>query len=130
MNKKFTDKIDKVFEGMNIDSITRNIRKKKEDSPLIVIPKDKSYIEINGYRIDGDFSTFESFIEYLSNVARVEIENELLKTERSEFMDYLKVRLEESKLMATYECGFRLPTIQERVYEDILERIESGNYER
>lgn len=130
MNKKFTDKIDKVFEGMSIDSITRNIRKKKEDRPLIVIPKDKSYIEINGYRIDGDFSTFESFIEYLSNVARVEIENELIKNERYEMIDYLKVKLEESKLMATYENGIRYPSAQERIYEDILERLESGNYER
>ena len=47
-----------------------------------------------------------------------------------EMIDYLKVKLEESKLMATYENGVRYPSAQEKIYEDILERLESGNYER
>lgn len=108
------------FNRLFKDFLTPANRKHKENKPpFIFVPNDKSYVEIAGQRIDG-VDDFESFLEYLNQRITFERDYEYLYNERSRLIDHLKIKLEESKLMATYENGVRYPSIQEKIYSDLL----------
>lgn len=118
-------KLEYVLEPIKgIDNISL---KRGTDEPLIVIPTDKSYVEILGHRIEvgeGGFKSFGEFVEWLKHIKDVEIENEQLKKHMSEFGEYLLTKLEEAKLDAQYYDGVRYSSMQERIYEDLVNRME------
>lgn len=131
MNKRLKVKLDNVFYGVKTEDITApfaHVYKKEETKPFLLIPADQSYVEICGHRID-EVKSFEDFMEYLHQRVQIEKDYADLYNDRAAFIEYLKVKLEEGRLMATYENGIRYPSAQERIYEDILNRVESGNYE-
>lgn len=97
------------------------------DEPLIFIPKDKSYIEVSGHKIT-ETKSFEDFLDYLQQRNDFENDYNYICRQRSALIDYLKIKLEESKLMATYENGVRYPCMQERIYQDILDRVRVNDY--
>ena len=109
-------------------NIKRTSSECTDEKPLILIPADQSYVEILGHKIT-EVKGFEDFMEYLNQRVQIEKDYAALYNDRSEFIEYLKVKLEESRLMATYENGVRYPCMKELVYKDILERVESGYYE-
>ena len=97
------------------------------NDPLITIPFDKSYIEILGHKVEvgeGGFKSFGEFIEWLEHIKDVEIENEQLKKHMSEFGEYIRTKYEEAKLDAQYYNGMRFASMQERIYEDLVNRME------
>ena len=97
-----------------------------DEEPLIFIPNDKSYVEVLGHRLETgeNFKSFEEFGKWLQHIKEVEEENEQLLKQMREFGEYVLTKYEESKLNAQYIDGVRYPSIQERVYEDILGRFE------
>lgn len=111
-----------------------NVKKnssERTDEPIVLMtfsPPGESWVEVLGHRFEG-INGFEGMINYLNNYRTVEKELNKMINEKAEFIDYLVEKLETAKLMATYENGIRYPSAQERIYEDILERIESGDYE-
>ena len=94
-----------------------------DEEPLIFIPKDKNYIELAGHRIDNvsDMSELKKFLEHIKDV---EEENKQLKKQMAELGEYVRVKYEEAKLDAQYIDGTRIPNVQERIYEDIFNRME------
>lgn len=118
-------KIEEVLEPIKgIDNIT--LRQCTDKQPLIYIPIDKSYIEILGHRIETgeNFNSFGDFVDWLEYIKDVEEENKHLKIQMTEIVEYILTKYEEAKLDAQYIDGIRYPSIQERIYEDILERFE------
>ena len=97
-----------------------------DEKPLIFVPNDKSYVEILGQRLETgeNFKSFEEFGKWLAHIKEVECENKRLLQHMAEFGEYVMTKYEESKLDAQYIDGVRYPSIQERVYEDILNRME------
>ena len=109
-----------------------------DEQPLIIIPKDKKYVEILGHRIDTgeDMSSFEDFTNWLQHIKEVDEENERLKKEidnyenrKAYLIEYLTDRLEEAKLDAQYYNGMRFANYKETIYEDLLDIVE-GKYEQ
>ena len=95
------------------------------DEPLMIFsPPGEAWVEVLGHRFEG-INGFEGMIEYLNNYRTVEKKLDDLINQRAALIEYLKVRLEEGKLMSTYENGIRYPSAQERIYEDLLERVEN-----
>lgn len=108
----------------------------EKNRPLINIPKNANYIEILGYKLYGEFDSFQSFVDYLKSVSDTEKENERLKKEIDEYenrkaylIEYLTDRLEEAKLDAQYYDGMRFANYKETIYEDLLDIVE-GKYEK
>ena len=60
-----------------------------EERTLISIPKDGQYIEILGHKIDG-FESFEAFCEHLNKYAKLEAENERLRSVIKELQKEVK----------------------------------------
>ena len=102
-----------------------------DDKPVMIISRDRSYIEILGHRLHGDFSSFEDFMKYIKKIAAMEQENEKLKEEirllhndKCRVIDYLETRIEECKIDRAYENGIALIGMRESIYQDILNRVE------
>ena len=118
-------KLEDVLEPIKgIDNISLN---RGTDEPLIIIPMDKSYVEILGHRIEvgeGGFKSFGEFVEWLEHIKDVETENEQLKKQMAEIGEYVRTKYEEAKLDAQYYDGMRFSSMQERIYEDIFNRME------
>ena len=117
-------KIEDVLEPIKgIDNVTL---KRGTDEPLIYIPIDKSYVEIFGHRVETgeNFNSFGEFVNWLQHIKEVEEENVQLKKQMSEWREYLYQKYEEAKLDAQYIDGTRIPNVQERVYEDLANRME------
>lgn len=98
---------------------------------FVPIETKESYIEINGHRLDGDFSSFETFMEYIKKIAAMEEENKklkeeirLLKNDKCRVIDYLETRIEECKIDRAYENGIALIGMRESIYQDILDKVE------
>lgn len=122
-------KVSKVLEpiGVPFDSNIKFFeREYTDEQPLLFIPGDKSYFEVLGYRVETgkELKTMEDITNWLKHIKEVEIENEQLKKHMSEFGEYILTKYEEAKLDAQYIDGTRIPNVQERVYEDILNRME------
>lgn len=115
--------INKVLEPIKIpDNVIQGGYEKNR--PLIYIPKDGGYIEILGHKLYGEFDSFQSFVDYLKTVSDIEKENKQLKKHMSEFGEYLLTKYEEAKLDAQYYDGVRYSSMQERIYEDLVNRME------
>lgn len=103
------------------------------DEPIILMtfspPGEEAWVEVLGHRFEG-INGFEGMINYLNGYRTVEKELNEMINEKAALIKYLKTRLEEGRLMSTYENGIRYPSAQERIYEDLLERVESGYFER
>lgn len=130
-NKRLKVKLDNVFHGVKTNDITAPFvqHAHKEETPLMFVPKNCEYVEIDGIRLDN-VGDFDKFIERLQTFKETEKKlNEMINKQES-LIEYLIEKLETAKLMATYENGIRYPSAQERIYEDILNRVESGDYER
>ena len=116
-----------VKTPVNVTGIT--INKDEENKIVMEFDKDGEWIDILGHRITG-FSGWEGFIEYLSNVKTMDLEIEKLKKEvrmlenqKKEIISYLLGKVEAYKLDRFYEDGVAYPNIQERIYQDILDRV-------
>lgn len=126
--KKILNKIfGRVKTPVNVSGFA--INKDEENKIVMQFDKDGEWIDILGHRITG-FSSWEGFIEYLSSVKSMDLENEKLKKEvrmlenqKKEIMRYLISNIESSKLCRFYEDGVAYPNIQERIYQDILDRV-------
>ena len=97
-----------------------------DEQPLLYISKDKTYFEILGHRVETgeNMNSMEDLGKWLNHIKEVEIENEQLKKQMTEFGEYLLTKYEESKLNAQYYNGMRFASIQEQVYEDLVNRME------
>lgn len=126
--KKILNKIfGRVKTPVNVSGFT--INKDEENKIIMEFDKDGEWIDILGHRITG-FSGWEGFIEYLSNVKTMDLEIDKLKKEvrmyenqKKEIMRYLIGNVEACKLNRFYEDGVAYPTTQERIYQDILDRV-------
>ncbi|MBR6641723.1 MAG: hypothetical protein IKL08_05985 [Clostridia bacterium] len=106
----------------------------EQEKPLIFIPNDRSYVQLLDYKIEG-FKDFESFCEYLKHVRDLERENESLKNKLKElqfdlddFIKELELKIQESMLDKDAYEGFTYVSIQERIYQGVLDRVkEIGN---
>lgn len=132
MNERMKDTFKRVGELLGpIHNVKKN-SSECTDEPIVLMtfspPGEEIWVEILGHRFEG-INGFEGMINYLNNYRTVEKELNEMINEKAALIDYVKTKLEEGKLMSTYENGIRYPSAQERIYEDILERIESGNYE-
>lgn len=119
---------DKIMDSIQLPNLfyTDEQLKAMGEPPLIFIPNDKTYVEILGYRIDTDrnIKTLGEFGEYLQHIKEVEEENKQLLHQMAEIGEYILTKYEEAKLDAQYIDGVRYPSVQERIYEDILGRFE------
>ena len=121
--------IGKVFEPIKT-SFDSNIkffeREFTDEEPLLFISADGTYFEILGHRVETgeNMNSMEDLSRWLKHIKETEMENEQLKKQMAEFGEYVRTKYEEAKLDAQYINGMRFSTIQERVYEDILHRME------
>lgn len=101
-------------------------RENTYEEPLLYISKDKTYFEILGHKIETgkNMKSMEDIANWLKYIKDVEMENEQLKKQMTEFGEYLLTKYEESKLNAQYYNGMRFASIQEQVYEDLVNRME------
>ena len=62
-----------------------------DEQPLLYISKDKTYFEILGHRIETgeNMNSMEDIAEWLKHIKEVEMENEQLKKQMTEFGEYL-----------------------------------------
>lgn len=122
--------LDKVLKPIKMpDNVS--LGKCTDEIPLIFIPNNKSYVEILGHRINEDFSSFESFGEYLKHIKEVEQENDILKAEKAlletyfeQIKCYLDLKITEASLERTYEQGMCFRSMRECIYESVLEEIK------
>lgn len=126
--KKMIDKIfGRVKTPVNVNGFT--INKDEENKIIMQFDKDGEWIDILGHRITG-FNGWEGFVEYLSNVKTMDLEIEKLKKEvrmyenqKKEIISYLISNVEACKLCRFYEDGVAYPTTQERIYQEVLDRV-------
>ena len=97
-----------------------------DEEPLLVIPYDKTYFEILGHRVETgkNMESMEDLSNWLKHIKDVEEENKQLKKHMSEFGEYIRTKYEEAKLDAQYYDGVRYSSMQERIYEDLVNRME------
>lgn len=100
------------------------------DEPVIMIPRDGSYVEILGHRIDGDFESFDGFVRYLGEIKQTEQENKRLKADKKVLENYscqieyyLLAKIEEAKLDRNYVNGICVPNKSEEIYKQILDKL-------
>ena len=122
-------KVSKILEPITtpFDSNVRFFeRENTDEQPLLFIPSDKSYFEILGYKVETgkELKTMEDITNWLKHIKETEIENEQLKKHMTEFGEYLLKKYEEAKLDAQYYDGIRYSSMQERIYEDLVNRME------
>ena len=121
--------IDKLFKRvktpMNIVKPIQN----DEGKVIIDIHKDGEYIEILGHKITAFGSSWEDFIEYISRIGSLELEIDRLKKEvrlleldKKEMISYLYGKIQESKLLRVYDNKECYTSIQERIYQEILDK--------
>lgn len=126
--KKLINKIfGRVKTPVNVNGFT--INKDEENKIVMEFDRDGEWVDILGHRITG-FNGWEGFIEYLSSVKSMDLEIEKLKKEvrmlenqKKEIIRYLISNIEACKLNRFYEDGVAYPNIQERIYQDILDRV-------
>jgi len=101
-------------------------RENTDKQPLLYIPNDKTYFEILGHKVETGkhMKSMEDLSEWLKHIDDVEEENKQLLKQMAELGEYILTKYEEAKLDAQYIDGVRYPNVQERVYEDILNRME------
>lgn len=102
----------------------------QDNEPVIMIPRDGSYVEILGHRIDGEFESFDGFVRYLNEIKQTEEENEQLKADKKVLENYsyqmeyyLLAKIEEAKLDRTYVNGVCVPNKSEEIYKQILDKL-------
>ena len=97
-----------------------------DEQPLLYIPNDRTYFEILGHKFETGkkLKTMDDIANWLKHIKEVEEENEQIKKQMAEFGEYVRVKYEEAKLDAQYIDGTRIPNVQERIYEDIFNRME------
>lgn len=123
--KKILDKLFKrVKTPINIVEPIQN----EEGKILINIPENGKYIEILGHKISA-FDGWEDFIDYISRIGSMELEIErlrkeirLLELDKKEMITYLYGKIQESKLLRVYENKECYTSIQERIYQEILNK--------
>ena len=74
--------------------------------------------------LEENMNSMEDIAEWLKHIKEVEMENEQLKKQMTEFGEYLLTKYEEAKLDAQYYNGMRFASMQERIYEDLVNRME------
>lgn len=119
--------MNKLLSGVRTPVNVMNPMKPTEENPLIFVPAEGNYIEILGHRIEG-FESWEAFLAYANKLAALEEENKKLVDEKTEFIDYLKVKLEESKLDRMYVDGIHYSNIQEQIYQELLDKVMKGEF--
>lgn len=117
----------KLLSGVRTPVNMMNPMKPTEEKPLIFVPAEGNYIEILGHRIEG-FESWEAFLEYANKLAALEEENKKLVDEKTEFIEYLKVKLEESKLERMHIDGMCFTSIKEQVYQELLDKVMKGEF--
>ena len=117
----------KLLDGVRTPVNVANPMKPTEENPLIFVPAEGNYIEILGHRIEG-FDSWESFQEYLKKRTALVEENKKLTNEKSSLIDYLKVKLEESKLERMHVDGMCFTSIKEQVYQELLDKVMKGEF--
>lgn len=108
----------------------------KPEEPVLFF-SNEGWIEILGRRFQReDVKGIDEFIKYLGNFRDLEEENNNLKKEldiyynrRAALIEYLTEKLEESKLEGTYGGQAGYVSIQERIYKEILDRVEGDTNE-
>ena len=123
--------LNKIFGRVRVPKNVSGFTINKDEENKIVMEFDKNgeWIDILGHRITG-FNGWEGFIEYLSSVKSMDLEIEklkkevrILKADKSYIIGYLLGNIEACKLNRFYEEGVAYPNIQERIYQDILDRV-------
>ena len=117
--KKINDLIAPIWTPANVIS-----KKCTDEKPLIFIPNDKSYIQILDHKINESFDSFEDFCIYLRHIKDVEEENKQLRDDKNAIVAYLLGKINEAKIDRIYENGNSYATIQERIYQEILDKID------
>lgn len=110
-------------ETTNIKFFERDCTYKE---PLLFISADGTYFEILGHRVETgeNMNSMEDLSNWLKHVKETEIENEQLRKQMAELGEYVLTKYEEAKIDALYIDGVKYPNVQERIYEDILNRME------
>jgi len=123
-------KIDKVLVDVVGKLANTEHMFKKEEEPLIFIPKDKNYIEILGHRIDEGFESFESFAAYLQKLKEFDKEREEMETELRKYrmntlrmQRYLDEQIAASMFLRDHIAGGEQLSIQEKVYREIRDEF-------
>lgn len=106
------------------------------EQPVLFFGND-GHIEILGRTFENyEVKGFDEFVKYLARFRDLEVENENLKKEldgvynhRAALIEYLTEKLEESKLEGTYGGQAGYVSIQERIYKEILDRVEGDTDE-
>ena len=109
----------------------------KQEEPVLFFGND-GHIEILGRRFENsEVKGFDEFVKYLAKFRDLEEANEKLKQElngvynhRAALIEYLTEKLEESKLESTYGGQAGYVSIQERIYKEILDRVEGDTNDR
>ena len=107
-----------------------------QEEPVLFF-SNEGWIEILGRRFQReDVKGIDEFIKYLGNFRDLEEENKKLNKElddcynhRAALIEYLVEKLEESKLEGTYGGQAGYVSIQERIYKEILDRVEGDKDE-
>ena len=97
----------------------------------------EGWVEILGRRFENtEVKELDVFIKHLGKFRDLEIENEKLKKDlddaynhRAALIEYLIEKIEESKLESTYGGQAGYVSIQERIYKEILDRVEGDTNE-
>ena len=108
----------------------------EKKQPVMII-HDEGWIEILGRRFENaEVKGIDEFVQYLGEFRDLEEKNKKLKKElnelynhRAALIEYLTEKLEESKLEGTYGGQAGYISIQERIYKEILDRIEGDTNE-
>lgn len=120
-----------LFEDIAVLDTMIHREDTEKQPPVLFIPAHQGYIEIMGHKIKG-ISSFEDFINYIKQLDGIRVENENLKArveklnERElELLAYLEKRIDETKIMRTYDPTTRKEelSISETVYREIRDRI-------
>ena len=122
-------KASKIIEliGVPFDSNIKFFERKcTDEQPLLYIPNDKTYFEILGHRVETgeNMNSMEDLSDWLKHIKETEIENKQLRKQMAELGEYVLTKYEEAKIDALYIDGVKYPNVQERIYEDILNRME------
>lgn len=108
----------------------------KPEEPVLFF-SNEGWIEILGRRFENaEVKGIDEFVQYLGEFRNLEEKNKKLKKElndcynhRAALIEYLTEKLEESKLESTYGGQAGYVSIQERIYKEILDRVEGDTNE-
>ena len=102
---------------------------KPDEEPLMIIPKDKGYIEILGHRIDG-FNNLEEFADYLLKLREFDRERESMEAELRKYkmnalkiQKYLDEKIASSMFLRDHIDGGERLSRDETIYRTIRDMI-------